>query len=114
MLLTADSRRAHSFTKQVLPQILEDEVGERNEEENLQTREREDSSRSATTHLKECECDEGVDHSGQEESGLSSSDCSDELCSGSVSPNSIDREQTMDGLQSDTTSLDSGCNMSQS
>ena len=111
MLLTTDSRRAHSFTKQVLPQILEDEVGERNEE-NLQTREREDSSRSATTHLKEC--DDDVDHSGQEESGLSSSDCSDELCSGSVSPNSIDREQTMDGLQSDTTSLDSGCNMSQS
>ena len=96
-----------------MPQILEDEIGEKKEEESVQTREEEAvGTQSITVEL--TECDESIDHSAQEESGLSSSDCSDDLSSGSVSPNSIDREQTMDITKLDTTSLDSGCNMSQS
>ena len=109
----ADSKRSHSFTRQALPQILEDEVGERKEEKSVQTRElEEDGTQTITVQLEEC--DENIDHLAREESGLSASDCSDRLSSGSVSPHSIDREQTMDIAKLETTSLDSGCNMSHS
>ena len=103
-----DSTRSKQFVSHALPQILEDEVGERTEEHEVPTRNEESTEQSHVSHV-----DQTATSSNPEEGEVYTSECLDELSSGAVTPTSIDEEETDINVRSDTASLDSGCNMSQ-
>lgn len=109
-ITSIDSRRSQEFIRHTLPQILEDEVGEQSEEQET----------PASNNEEGVEQSHDVEQTGTssnpsrtEEGEVNTSECLDELSSGTVTPTSIDEEETEINVRSDTASLDSGCNMSQ-
>lgn len=90
---------------------MEDEVGERTEEREIPTRNEESTEQSRVSHMDQT--DTSNNPSRTEEGEVNTSECLDEVSSGAVSPMSIGEEETEINERSDTASLDSGCNMSQ-
>ena len=110
-ITSIDSTRSRQFISHALPQILEDDIGERSEEQEIPTRNEESTEQSHVSHMDQVGTSSNP--SRTEEGEVNTSECLDELSSGAVTPTSIDKEETEINVRSDTASLDSGCNMSQ-
>ena len=108
MLSFTDALKGHHFSSHILPQILEDEAEETTEEQEI-------SKADTEKRLVEGNSGSGSNKPSRSEGSDHGTINSEGFVSGAVTPTSLEEGQTeILRLRSETTTPDSGYNMSQS